>query len=233
MRLHTPETTSSGTASVYGSMTVLRLVCVSLLSLGVLCGQPLDSMLVLETSPGTEHTTGLIHPRAFEGAGRAGVIGFQRTARVLLPLTEDRDELADALQRAGVRVGVGMGGVQINSNLTVDLVAALKQACGEFGRDDSTERKRAVIVFFGSEDPNLSANLDTLKAALSGADARLYGIAVQRVAGRETPVDRWTRTYPFPAITARLMSELAEESGGKIFKSTWDLRKILAAARKP
>jgi hypothetical protein len=125
-------------------------------------------MLVLETSLGTERTTGLIHPRVLEEDDRAGLIGFHRTAVLLQPLTADREELAAALQRSGARAGIivgGRGSEALNLNPAVDLVAALKKACGEFGRLESNERKRAVVVFVAGEDPNLSMNLASLGTA--------------------------------------------------------------------
>jgi hypothetical protein len=45
-------------------MTILRLAPF-VIALGALCGQPLDIMLVLESSPGTERAIGLIRPRVF------------------------------------------------------------------------------------------------------------------------------------------------------------------------
>jgi hypothetical protein len=34
-------------------------------------------------------------------------------------------------------------------------------------------------------------------------------------------------------MTARLLSQLAQESGGRIFRRNWDLKEILAEARRP
>jgi hypothetical protein len=208
--------------------------------MGILCGQPLDAVLVLEMSPGTEQAIGLIRTRALQEDDRAGVIGFSRTAQVLQPLTEDRDKLDAALQRSGVRAGVAVGGLdrgRISSNGTVDLAGALSKACNEFGEHGSAERQRAVIVLFAGEDPNLSARLDTLQAALSAVSARLYAVVVQRTNAFESPGTPRTGVSPFPipspVITAQLMSQLTEESGGRIYKSNWGLKEILAAARKP
>jgi len=49
---------------------------------------PVDVILTLETSPGTEQAIGLIRPRAFQQGDRAGVIGFhqQGDARSCSPL---------------------------------------------------------------------------------------------------------------------------------------------------
>lgn len=218
-------------------MTLLRLAAGLAVSLGVLCGQPLDTMLVLEMSEGTEHATGLIRPGAFPEDDRAGVVGFLRTAQVLQPLTEDRDKLAAALQRAGFRAGgaiVQGDRVKTASNLSVGVAAALFKACGEVGEGGASERKRAIVVVFGTEDPNLSTHLDALKAMLSAASARLYAVAVQRIDPHESPLSGRTGvSYPFPVTTVQLMSQLAGESGGRVFQRNWDLRKILADARKP
>jgi hypothetical protein len=222
-------------------MALLKLTCVLAISLGIfcaqLCAQPLDTMLVLEMSEGTEHATGLIRPRAFPEDDRAGVVGFLSTAEVFQALTEDRDKLAAALQRAGFRAGgaiVQGGRVATVSNVTAGVGAALFKACGEFGAQAATERKRAIVIVFGSEDPSLGAQLGSLKALLSSAGIRLYAVAVQRIDPHGSPLSPRTGvSYPFPVMTARLLSELAGESGGRIFQRNWDLKKILAEAHRP
>jgi hypothetical protein len=218
-------------------MTIARLACALALSLGVLCGQPLDTMLVLEMSQGTEHATGLIRPGAFSEDDRAGVIGFLRTPQLLQPLTEDRDKLATALQRAGFRSGgaiVQGGRVRTASSTTAGLAAALLRACSEFGPGDPAGRNRAIVVVFGSEDPGLRPQLGALRSTLAAANARLYAIAVQRSDPNAPPLSPRTGLwYPFPVMTARLMSQLADEFGGRVFERNWDLKKILAEARRP
>ncbi len=72
-----------GTLRSMRSMLLARLTCLLLLSLACLRAQPLDIILVLEMSPGTEQAIGLIRERAFQEDDRAGVIGFSRTAQVL------------------------------------------------------------------------------------------------------------------------------------------------------
>jgi hypothetical protein len=69
--------------------TVRWLACGALF-LGNLLAQGLDVLFVLETSPGTEQTIGLIRPRDLKEDDRAGVIGFMQTSGVLQPLTQDR-----------------------------------------------------------------------------------------------------------------------------------------------
>jgi hypothetical protein len=221
-------------------MLLARLTCLLLLPIGVLCAQPLDVILVMEMSPGTEQAIGLIRERAFQEDDRAGVIGFIRTAQLLQPLTDDRDKIATALQRSGTRGGVAVGGPdrgQIGMSGTVDLAGALIKACDELSEHGGSDRQRAIIVLFAGEDPNLSARLDTLQARLSGVGARLYAVMVQRINALETPGMPRTGASRFPmpsaVITPRLMSQLAEESGGRIYKGGWDLKKILQAARKP
>ncbi len=205
-------------------------------SLAVLSGQPVDVMLTLETSPGTEQAIGLLRPRVFQEGDRAGVIGFtNRATHVLQPLTEDHEALESALQRAGTRVGVGLGGVQINSTWTVDLVAPIKQACRELERSELSERRRAVVVLFGSDDPELRIHLEDVKVALGAANARLYAVVIDRSAGeRGSPPGRQVRILqPFPGLTAQLMADLAKHSGGRIFRGGWDLKDILKELRHP
>jgi hypothetical protein len=218
-------------------MTIARLAGLLVLSLGVVLGQPLDTMLVLEMSEGSEHATGLIRPRAFAEDDRAGVIGFLRTAEVLQPLTEDRNKLAAALQRAGSRAGGALvqgGKVRTASSVTAGLSTALLRACSELGQEDPAGRNRAILVVFGSEDPGLHTRIGAIRSSLAAAHARLYAIAVQRSDPNAPPLSPRTGvTYPFPVVTTRLMSELVEEFGGRVFERNWDLKKILAAARQP
>lgn len=208
------------------------LACAALVCVTSLRAQPLDAMLVLETSSGTEQAIGLIRPQAFEDTDQAGVIGFQRVAQVIQPLTDDHDDLAKALQRAGIRVGIGVSGVLVNPNPAVDIVGAVKNACAELKEGSSVGRKRAIILLFASEDPALSGSVDGLKQSLKAVEARLYVVAIQRPDRQER--SRPGRSpYPFPIITAQILSRLASDSGGKMFRANWDLKAILAEARKP
>lgn len=209
-----------------------RLACVIPISLGVLSGQGLDIMLVVDMSPGTEQAIGLIQPRVFGDTDRAGVVGAGRTSQVIQPLTDDREDLAAALRRAAIRVGVAVGGgLPININLTVDLASALRKACAEFEQDSSTGRKRAILVLFASDDPGLSAHLDAVQTALRTTRVRLFAVVIQRVDGQQGPLS--ARAGGYPVMTAQFISQLTKESGGRIYRSNWDLREILAAARKP
>jgi hypothetical protein len=198
-----------------------------------LWGQDVDATFVLETSPGTEQAIGLIRPRDLQESDRAGVIGFLQSPQVFQPLTANREAFAAALRHAGTRIAVGFGVTRPDTfRLTVDLSGAIKQACREFEPDNSARRKRAVIVFFANEDPNLGTRLDSLKNALRTAEARLFGVVIQRVPGPDSPCPRGLSGYPFPVMTAQFLSQLARDSGGRIFRRNWELRKILAETRK-
>jgi hypothetical protein len=200
-----------------------------------LWAQGLDVMFVLETSPGTEQQIGLIRPRDLKEGDRAGVIGYTRSVQMLQSLTEDHEALATALQRAGMRVGLYSGrspaagrgslpGVQAVQGDTVDLSGALRQALRELGDRGSEVRKRVVIVLESSEDPTLGANLDSLKALVAAGRTRLFAVAITVGSGR---------AYSFPVMTAQSLDQLAKDSGGRVFQGAWDLKSILAAARKP
>ena len=202
-----------------------------------LWAQGLDVMFVLETSPGTEQQIGLIRPRDLKEGDRAGVIGYTRSVQMLQSLTEDHEALAKALQRAGISVTVGLysgrspvggrgspAGVQTVQRDTVDLSGALRQALRELGDRGSVVRKRVVIVLAASEDPTLGDNLDSLKALMAEGRTRLFAVAITVVSGR---------VYSFPVITAQFLDQLAKDSGGRVFRGAWDLKSILAAARKP
>jgi len=131
-------------------------------------------MLVLETSPGTEQQIGLIRPRDLKEGDRAGIIGYTRSVYLLQSLTEDREALAEALQRAGMRITIGLysdqtpaggrrTGVQTVHGDTADLSGALRQALRELGDRGSEVRKPVVIVLAANEDPTLAANLIRLR----------------------------------------------------------------------
>jgi len=214
-------------------------LCAALLCLAFLqpvSGQSLDAMLVLEASLGTEHINSLIRSKVFDDGDRAGVIAFNRGADVLQSLTTDRDKIDEALRRAASRISGAVGegnGVPYNVNMTVDLSSALQQACAEFDADAPAGRKHVIVVWFGSDDLNLSRRLDSLKAAVRMANARLYAIAVQRANTQPSPLGpRPVQvSYPFPTLTAHLMSEFVEEFGGHIYKRNWNLKEILKDAR--
>jgi len=180
-------------------------------------------MFVLETSPGTEQQIGLIRPRDLKEDDRAGVIGFTGTVQLLQPITANREELAKALQRAGIRISIGAHFQSVQTGV-VDLSGALRQAFREFGDARAAGRKRVIIVLAASEDPRLAGNVDSLETLLAASKARLFAVAITRGFGR---------TYSFPAVTAQFLDQLAKGSGGRVFRGGWDVKSILAAARKP
>ena len=106
----------------------------------------------------------------------------------------------------------------------VDLSGALREALRELGDRGSEARKRVVIVLAGNEDPTLGDNLDSLKALLAEGRTRLFAVAVTVVSGQR---------YSFPVVTAQFLDQLAKDSGGRVFRGAWDLKSVLAAARKP
>jgi hypothetical protein len=193
-------------------------------------------MFVLESSPGTEQQIGLIRPRDLKEGDRAGIIGYTRSVYLLQPLTEDREALAKALQRAGMRITIGLysgqtpaggrrlPGVQTVQRDTVDLLGALRQALRELGDRGSEVRKPVVIVLAANEDPTLGGNLDSLKALVAASRTRVFAVVITVDSGRG---------YSFPAMTAQFLDQLAKDSGGWVFRGAWDVKSILAAARKP
>ena len=214
---------------------VRSLACLPLF-LAHLWAQQLDVMFVLESSPGTEQQIGLIRPRDLKEGDRAGIIGYTRSVYLLQSLTEDREALAKALQRAGMRITIGLysdqtpaggrrsPGVQTVQGDTVDLSGALRQALRELGNRGSEVRKPVVIVLAAKEDPALGDNLDSLKALVAASRTRVFAVAIAVGSGRG---------YSFPVMTAQFLDQLAKDSGGLVFRGAWDLKSILAAARKP
>jgi hypothetical protein len=214
----------------------LRAALLCLVFLRAVSGQSLDVMLVLEASPGTEHINSLIRSKAFQDGDRAGVIAFHQRAEVLQPLSSDRKKIDDAVWRAASRISgaVGTGnGVPYNINMTVDLSTALQQACAEFDAAAPAGRRPVIVIWFGSDDLNLSRRLDSLESVVRASHARLYAVAVQRASTQPSPLGppRVQASYPFPVLTAQLMSEFVAEFGGRIYKRNWSLKEILEDAR--
>ena len=115
-------------------------------------------------------------------------------------------------------------GVQAVQGDTVDLSGALRQALRELGDRGSEVRKPVVIVLAANEDPTLGGNLDSLKALVAASRTRVFAVAIAVGSGRG---------YSFPVMTAQFLDQLAKDSGGQVFRGAWDLKYILAAARKP
>jgi len=203
--------------------TLVRLLACLPLFLADIWAQGLDVMFVLETFPGTEQQIGLIRPRDLKENDRAGVIGFTRSVQLLQPLTYDRQDLAKALQRAGTRISIGVH-FQATPGGSVDISGALRQAISEFGDRSPEGRKRLIVALVASRDPGLAGNLESLKALLAASEVRLFAVAITLVSGR---------AYSSPGITAEFLNQLAKSSGGRVFRGGWDLKSILAMARKP
>jgi hypothetical protein len=115
-------------------------------------------------------------------------------------------------------------GVQTVHGDTVDLSGALHQALRELGDRGSEVRKPVVIVLAANEDPTLGRNLGSLKALMAASRTRVLAVAITLGSGRG---------YSFPVMTAQFLDQLAKNSGGRVFRGAWDLKSILAAARKP
>jgi hypothetical protein len=105
------------------------------------------------------------------------VIGFARSVQLLRPLTEDREDLAKALQRVRTRISIGSHFQAIPSD-SIDISGALRPAIREFGDRSPEERKRVIVALVDSEDRALAGNLDSLKALLAVSEARLFAVAM-------------------------------------------------------
>jgi hypothetical protein len=216
-------------------MNCIRLLAICFSIAIPLAAQGVDMVFALETSVGTEQAIGLIRARDLKEPDRAAVITFQRSAQTLQSLTANRDDIARALQRAGTRVtvGIGPGGLGVPISAGIDLTGAIREACREFDENKDSKRKRAILVLFANEDHGLGGNLENIRSLLKDADARLFAVAITRVASAAFPSRPGVVTYPFPAATVRLLTPIVKESGGRLFPAAWDFKSILAEARKP
>ena len=194
--------------------------------------QTLDVMLVLDTTPSAEQATDRIRAKAFGEDVRVGVMSAVSPVRVLQELTADKKKLADALQKAGVRIGASLGNVAVNQGQHLDLAEALSAACLQLRESEGAQRKRAIIVVFAGDDRGLPAAAYRLKTALEASHARLFAVPVTRyMTSRSTMPPK--ADFPFPVVTAQILSDLAEMSGGRIYRQAWDIKDIVKEATRP
>ena len=225
--------------------TAARLALPLLLFAGLTHAQPLDVLFVVETSPGSEHATDLVRAKFLADGDRAGVVAFHHSAETLEPLTADQRKVEAALQEAGARAGGALntqGTILRDPRSTAAIASAIRKACAAFPPDTEPGRKRAIVLLFGSEDPQLAAQHGALEGLLASSGARLFAVAVQRAdpivpqARHSNPIPQSTPrrnpVYGFPALAAQLVGQLAKASDGEIHKRAWNLKKILAIARR-
>lgn len=200
---------------------------------GLLQGQALDVMLVLDHSTGTEQATDRIRAKAFGEDMRVGIVSALVPSQLIEPLTADKKRLDAGLRRLGARAGVRSGGVLVTQNWTLDLAGALSKALAEFTEAGESNRPRAIVVLFAGEDRGLINAAERLRSRLQDSGARLFAIAVMRQDPvREMRGDR-RMDFPFPVGTAQILGDLAEMSRGRLYKQGWDIGDILKEAVKP
>ena len=194
---------------------------------------PVDVMIVIETSYGLEQSVSLLNPKALKPGDRAGVVAInERSSQQLQSLTDKRDDVASALRQAASRLAIG---APINSVISVAVARGIEQSANELERRASPDRRRAILVVFGTNDPDVSARITALRSALSSVEARLYAVVIDRTVGRPPGLPPGSIGYRhpvYPVITAQLLEELAKDTGGKIYRRGWDLKEILQEIRR-
>lgn len=195
-------------------------------------------MIVIETTYGLEQSVGLMHPKALKPGDRAGVVAInQRSSQTLQTLTDNRDDVASALRMAASRVAIGFGGAPIDAVVSVDVAQGIEQSAHQLvERGGAGGRRRAILVVFGTDDPNVSSRITSLRSILSSAKARLYVAVIDRTASRPPGLPPGTIVYRhpvYPVTTAQLLEELAKDTGGLIYRRGWDLKEVLKEMRKP
>jgi hypothetical protein len=115
-------------------------------------------------------------------------------------------------------------------NFPVNVAGAVQDACNDLA---------AIPIGSASSFSSSPAKTEARRAPRIGASrtegvkARLYVVVIQRVPAPEFPARPTIDNYPFPAITVQLLSKITADSGGRLYRGGWDLKSILAAARKP
>ena len=186
-------------------------------------------MLVLDTTPGAEQATDRIRPRDFGEDVRVGVLSARAPATLLQPLTADTKKVAAALQKAGFRVGATFGGRSVQQSQQLDLAGALSQAAVQL--NGSSAPHKAIIVVFAGEDRNLLGAAARVRSALAASGARLFAVVTPRTAQQGV---RPNIGDGMPSLTTtQVLADLAEESGGQIYRGAWTMKDLLTAATTP
>lgn len=233
--MHSRHFTRIGTRAISSGMNIIVLAVVAVLFSIASSAQSLDVMLVLDTTPGTEQSTDRIRAKQFGAGDLVGVVGAVPPARLWLPLTKDKEKLADTLQRVSLRVGATIGNVSIAQSAPLDLAGAISEACAQFGESAVRSNRRAILVVFAGEDRNLPAAAQRLRAQLDTVDAKLFAILVTRMPP-QPPLGRpgsGIPVWPTPVLTTEILGHLAKGTGGRIYRQGWDLKSVLKDAMQP
>jgi hypothetical protein len=196
--------------------------------------QSLDVMLILDTSPGTEQATDRIRAKSFGESDRVGVVGAVPPVRLLLPLTDDRKKVGDALHRASLRIGATVGNVSIAQIPPLDLAGAISEACGQLREAPERPNRKVIVVMFAGEDRALPAAVRRLRAQIDVVQARLFAILVTRSAVQPRSPASLGGLPPLlaPVLTTEALADLAHQSGGRIYRQGWDLKEVLTEAMR-
>jgi len=152
----------------------------------------------------------------------------------LLPLTEDRKKVGDALHRASLRVGATVGNVSIAQIPPLDLAGAISEACGQLREAPERPNRRTIIVMFAGEDRALPAAVQRLRTQIDAVQAKLFAILVTRPPAQPRSPSSLGGVPPLltPVLTTEALADLAKQSGGRIYRQGWDLKEVLKEAMR-
>jgi Ca-activated chloride channel family protein len=145
---------------------------------------------------------------------RVGVVSFSNEADVVVPVTDDRDEVTNALESLQADNGTALGDAIARS---VDLgLTSLDEQPAE-GSEETP-----LVVLLLSDGANTTGDYEPLEAAQKAADAGVpvYTVALGTENGTVEGPDGFggTRTIRVPPDPETL-AQVAEQTGGKFFEA--------------
>src|ERR1017187_3026020 len=232
-------------------MRLLSKGCVSLsilLAAVVAPAQPpepkIGVVLLLEDQAGLNWFYRQMQISGLQKEDRVALITFARNTKVRTGFTNDRRELERAVHRLGLgrKFGIGLFADRNPSVPSVRIYRAVEHASGLFAKLPADhDTKRVVIVVFGDDDFSSKPGVPEMRSALDRARANLFAVAAHvesfRVPRPSTPPTfpgpqpGRIELLPPPANATRILTEVAQATGGGVAEEHWDLPEILARVR--
>jgi Ca-activated chloride channel family protein len=145
---------------------------------------------------------------------RVGVVSFSDQADVVVPPTDDRDQVVAALEGLQADNGTALGDA-VSRSVDLGLESVEEPPTGD-------EDEPPVVVLLLSDGANTTGDYEPLEAATKAADAHVpvYTVALGTEYGTIEGPDGYggTRTIRVPPDPETL-AQIAEQTGGKFFEA--------------
>jgi hypothetical protein len=141
-------------------------------------------------------------------------------------------KIGNSLQKASTRIAIGFGTDATAQPGNASLSIALETAAEELN-SHATAQRRAILLLFTGQDPDLASRSQVLQSNLESANARLYPVHVPAAQGRTI---RLGTPRPFPASGTSadsVLRDMTEATGDRLYLGPWDLREIVKHLKAP